>query len=123
MTPQELSNLFQTLRDDKDLMSKKIISWGWERTGFGIKEITRCTCELFSYTLDCILASLPSVHSPTGILMQGEDHIFKWVFLPYRVKIKDVCRDSFWIGSERKIKTSSVSKNKPRRIVVPLPMQ
>lgn len=55
-----------------------------------------------------------STHSPTGILMQKD--ILEWVSLAYKQskKIKDLCR-KFWIDSERKNKTSSISRNRPSK--------
>jgi hypothetical protein len=32
----------------------------------------------------CILVILPSIHSPTGILMQMEDYILEWIFLAHK---------------------------------------
>ena len=47
--------------------------------------------------LSCILVLLPSTYSPIGILMQREDNILEWVFLPHQQskKIKDLCRNGF----------------------------
>ena len=43
--------------------------------------------------LSCILVILPSRISPTGILMQREDTISEWIFLPHKTskKIKNMC--------------------------------
>ncbi|MGU7584704.1 hypothetical protein [Enterococcus faecalis] len=34
--------------------------------------------------LDCILVILPSREYPSGILMQREDTILEWIFLPHK---------------------------------------
>ena len=38
--------------------------------------------------LSCILVILPSRISPTRILMQREDTIFEWIFLPHKLSKK-----------------------------------
>jgi hypothetical protein len=34
----------------------------------------------------CILVILPSIHSPTELIMQTEDSIMEWIFLAHKVK-------------------------------------
>lgn len=38
--------------------------------------------------LYCIIVKLSSKHSPTGILMQSEDIVIEWTFLPHKLSKK-----------------------------------
>jgi hypothetical protein len=94
LTTQELSNLFQTLQDDKDLNSPRKLSAEAE------KELALIERKLQDTHLDhidpkmaCILVILPSNHFPTGILMQREDYILECIFLAHNQskKLKTSC--------------------------------
>ena len=84
MTTQELSNLFQTLQDDKDLNSPRKLSAEAE------KELALIERKLQDTHLDhidpkmaCILIFLPSTYSATGILMHREDYVLECIFLAH----------------------------------------
>ncbi|KAL6083314.1 hypothetical protein STEG23_007305 [Scotinomys teguina] len=79
----ELSNLFKTLEGDKDLNSPRELTPEAEKElALVEKKVQDGHVDRVDPKLDCILVILPSIHSPTGILMQREDIILEWIFLP-----------------------------------------
>ncbi|KAL6090638.1 hypothetical protein STEG23_006836 [Scotinomys teguina] len=79
----ELSNLFKTLEGDKDLNSPRELTPEAEKElALVEKKVQDGHVDRVDPKLDCILVILPSRHSPTGILMQREDIILEWIFLP-----------------------------------------
>ncbi|KAL6072225.1 hypothetical protein STEG23_038050 [Scotinomys teguina] len=79
----ELQNLANTLEGDKDLNSPRELSAEAEKE-LAIVEKTIREAHVYRVNPDlkCILVILPSRHSTTGILMQSEDVILEWIFLP-----------------------------------------
>ncbi|KAL6045981.1 hypothetical protein STEG23_001675 [Scotinomys teguina] len=79
----EPSNLFKTLEGDKDLNSPRELTPEAEKElALVEKKVQDGHVDRVDPKLDCILVILPSRHSPTGILMQREDIILEWIFLP-----------------------------------------
>ncbi|KAL6041067.1 hypothetical protein STEG23_013408 [Scotinomys teguina] len=79
----ELQNLANTLEGDKDLNSPRELSAEAEKElAIVEKTIREAHVDHVNPELKCILVILPSRHSPTGILMQREDVILEWIFLP-----------------------------------------
>ncbi|KAL6058927.1 hypothetical protein STEG23_022115, partial [Scotinomys teguina] len=72
--------------------------------------------------LDCILVILPSRHSPTGILMQREDIILKWIFLPNKQskKLKTYVEKISDLILKGKLRLRQLAGIDPAEIVVPL---
>ncbi|KAL6066208.1 hypothetical protein STEG23_016757 [Scotinomys teguina] len=78
-----LQNLANTLEGDKDLNSPRELSAEAEKElAIVEKTIREAHVDRVNPELKCILVILPSRHSPTGILMQREDVILEWIFLP-----------------------------------------
>ena len=73
---QELSNLFQTLQCDEDLNNSRKLSAETERELVLVeKKLQDTHIEVLDPKMDCILAILPFIHSPTRIRTQREDYI------------------------------------------------
>ncbi|KAL6048456.1 hypothetical protein STEG23_026502, partial [Scotinomys teguina] len=72
--------------------------------------------------LDCILVILPSRHSPTGILMQREDIILEWIFLPNKQskKLKTYVEKISDLILKGKLRLHQLAGIDPAEIVVPL---
>ncbi|KAL6055804.1 hypothetical protein STEG23_028764 [Scotinomys teguina] len=80
-----LQNLTNTLEGDKDLNSPRELSAEAEKElAIVEKTIQEAHVDRVNPELKCILVILPSRHSPTGILMQREDVILEWIFLPHK---------------------------------------
>ncbi|KAL6059591.1 hypothetical protein STEG23_036254 [Scotinomys teguina] len=80
-----LQNLANTLEGDKDLNSPRELSAEAEKElALVEKTIQEAHVDRVNPELKCILVILPSRHSPTGILMQREDVILEWIFLPHK---------------------------------------
>ncbi|KAL6034032.1 hypothetical protein STEG23_014676, partial [Scotinomys teguina] len=78
-----LQNLANTLEGDKDLNSPRELSAEAEKElAIVEKTIREAHMDRVNPELKCILVILPSRHSLTGILMQREDVILEWIFLP-----------------------------------------
>ncbi|KAL6087735.1 hypothetical protein STEG23_010568, partial [Scotinomys teguina] len=78
-----LQNLANTLEGDKDLNSPRELSPEAEKElALVEKTIREAHVDRVNPELKCVLVILPSRHSPTGILMQREDVILEWIFLP-----------------------------------------
>ncbi|KAL6084356.1 hypothetical protein STEG23_031659, partial [Scotinomys teguina] len=78
-----LQNLANTLEGDKDLNSPRELSPEAEKElALVEKTIREAHVDRVNPELKCILVILPYRHSPTGILMQREDVILEWIFLP-----------------------------------------
>ncbi|MGE9806560.1 hypothetical protein ACQP3L_38980, partial [Escherichia coli] len=71
------------LKGDKDLNSPRILSNEAEKELQWVENrILNAHVDRINLNLDCILVSLPSREYPSGILMQREDTILEWIFLP-----------------------------------------
>lgn len=94
LTTQKLSNLFQILQGHKNLNSPRKLLAEADRQLALVEEKVQdvYTCDCLDPGLDCILVILPSMYSPTGIFMQGQDNILKWIFF---LTTQDLCRKGF----------------------------
>ena len=83
----ELDNLFKTLNGDKDLNSPTELSPETvKELALVEKKLQDAHVDHVDPDLNCILVILPSKHSPTRILMQREDVILEWIFLPHKTR-------------------------------------
>ena len=64
--------------------------------------------------LNCILVMLPSKFSPTGILMQREDIILEWIFLPHKTHVEKVAE----VILKGKLRHDQLARIDPTLIVV-----
>ncbi|KAL6091746.1 hypothetical protein STEG23_010248 [Scotinomys teguina] len=117
-----LQNLANTLEGDKDLNSPRELSAEAEKElALVEKTIREAHVDRVNPELKCILVILPSRHYPTGILMQREDVILEWIFLPrkpnkklntYIEKISDLIHKG-------KLRLHQLTGMDPAEIVVP----
>ncbi|KAL6035037.1 hypothetical protein STEG23_037457 [Scotinomys teguina] len=119
----ELSNLFKTLEGDKDLNSPRELSPEAEKElALVEKKVQDGHVDRMDPKLDCILVILPSRHSPTGILMQREDIILEWIFLPNKQskKLKTYVEKISDLILKGKLRLRQLAGIDPAEIVVPL---
>ncbi|KAL6087981.1 hypothetical protein STEG23_022841, partial [Scotinomys teguina] len=119
----ELSNLFKTLEGDKDLNSSRELTPEAEKElALVEKKVQDGHVDLVDPKLDCILVILPSRHSPTGILMQREDIILEWIFLPNKQskKLKIYVEKISDLILKGKLRLRQLAGIDPAEIVVPL---
>ncbi|KAL6091369.1 hypothetical protein STEG23_030322 [Scotinomys teguina] len=119
----ELSNLFKTLEGDKDLNSPRELTPEAEKElALVEKKVQDGHVDRVDPKLDCILVILPSRHSPTGILMQREDIILKWIFLPNKQskKLKTYVEKISDLILKGKLRLRQLAGIDPTEIVVPL---
>ncbi|KAL6061548.1 hypothetical protein STEG23_000991, partial [Scotinomys teguina] len=119
----ELSNLFKTLEGDKDLNSPRELSPEVEKElALVEKKVQDGHVDRVDPKLDCILVILPSRHSPTGILMQREDIILEWIFLPNKQskKLKTYVEKISDLILKGKLRLHQLAGIDPAEIVVPL---
>ena len=71
--------------------------------------------------LSCILFILPSRISPTGILMQREDTILEWIFLPHKPskKLKTYVEKVSELIIKGKLRLRQLAGIDPAEIIVP----
>ena len=71
--------------------------------------------------LSCILVILPSRISPTGILMQREDTILEWIFLPHKPskKLKTYVEKVSELIIKGKLRLRQLAGIDPSEIIVP----
>ncbi|KAL6065033.1 hypothetical protein STEG23_028902 [Scotinomys teguina] len=119
----ELSNLFKTLESDKDLNSPRELTPEAEKElALVEKKVQDGHVDRVDPKLDCILVILPSRHSPTGILMQREDIILEWIFLPNKQskKFKTYVEKISDLILKGKLRLRQLAGIDPAEIVVPL---
>ncbi|KAL6031270.1 hypothetical protein STEG23_018611 [Scotinomys teguina] len=119
----ELSNLFKTLEGDKDLNSPRELTPEAEKElALVEKKVQDGHVDRVDPKLDCILVILPSRHSPTGILMQREDIILEWIFLPDKQskKLKTYVEKISDLILKGKLRLRQLAGIDPAEIVVPL---
>ena len=119
----ELDNLFKTLQGDKDLNSPRELSSEAERElALVEKKLRDAHIDRVDPDLNCILVILPSKHSPTGILMQREDVILEWIFLPHKPskKLKTYVEKISELIFKGKLRLRQLTGMDPAEIVVPL---
>jgi hypothetical protein len=87
LTTQDLHNLLQTLKGEKDLNSSRKLSAEAERELALLEKKMQDTYLHHIYPkMACILIILTSTHSFIRILMQREDNTLEWIFLPHRAR-------------------------------------
>ncbi|KAL6030846.1 hypothetical protein STEG23_024726 [Scotinomys teguina] len=119
----ELSNLFKTLEGDKDLNSPRELTPEAEKElALVEKKVQDGHVDRVDPKLDCILVILPSRYSPTGILMQREDIILEWIFLPNKQskKLKTYVEKISDLILKGKLRLRQLAGIDPAEIVVPL---
>ncbi|KAL6037597.1 hypothetical protein STEG23_004916 [Scotinomys teguina] len=118
-----LQNLAKTLEGDKDLNNPRELSAEAEKElAIVEKTIREAHVDRVNSELKCILVILPSRHSPTGILMQREDVILEWIFLPYKPnkKLKTYIEKISDLIHKGKLRLRQLTGMDPAEIVVPL---
>ncbi|KAL6044970.1 hypothetical protein STEG23_011887 [Scotinomys teguina] len=118
-----LQNLANTLEGDKDLNSPRELSAEAEKELAIVEKTIREThVDRVNPELKCILVILPSRHSPTGILMQREDVILEWIFLPHKPnkKLKIYIEKISDLIHKGKLRLRQLTGMDPAEIVVPL---
>ncbi|KAL6085325.1 hypothetical protein STEG23_029139 [Scotinomys teguina] len=115
-----LQNLADILEGDKDLNTPRELSDEAEKElAIVEKTIREAHVDRVKPELKRILVILPSRHSPTGILMQREDVILEWIFLPHKANKKlktyieiDLYRKLPLIhkGEEKALDTNKINK-------------
>ncbi|KAL6031936.1 hypothetical protein STEG23_004786 [Scotinomys teguina] len=118
-----LQNLANTLEGDKDLNSPRELSPEAEKElALVEKTIREAHVDRVNPELKCILVILPSRHSPTGILMQREDVILEWLFLPRKPnkKLKTYIEKISDLIHKGKLRLRQLTGMDPAEIVVPL---
>ena len=75
-----------------------------------------------NHDLDCILFILPSREYPSGILMQREDTILVWIFLPHKQneKLKTYIEKISDLILKGKLRLCQLNGKDPAEIIVPL---
>ena len=82
---------------DKDLNSPRELTAEAEKELTMVEEkLQEAHVDRVNPKLSCILVVLPSRISPTGILMQRDDIILEWIFLPHKPSknFKNLCGKS-----------------------------
>lgn len=89
MAIKGLNNLFLTLKGDKGLHSLRKLSAEAEKELALVKKKSQDThLDHIDPKMACTLVTLPSTHSPTGILKQREGYILEWIFLTHKQRKK-----------------------------------
>ncbi|KAL6043499.1 hypothetical protein STEG23_013971, partial [Scotinomys teguina] len=118
-----LQNLANTLEGDKDLNSPRELSAETEKElAIVEKTIREAHVNRVNPELKCILVILPSRHSPTGILIQREDVILEWIFLPCKPnkKLKTYIEKISDLIHKGKLRLCQLIGMDPAEIIVPL---
>ena len=119
----ELVNLFKTLDGEKDLNSPREFSVEAKKElALVEKKLQEAHVDRVDPDLDCILVILPSSLSPTGVLMQRENIILEWIFLPHRPskKLKTYIEKISDLIFKGKFRLRQLIGRDPAEIVVPL---
>ena len=83
--PDLIIHLNKTLDGDKELNRPRELRTKGEKVLMIIKEKLQDThMDRVNPNLYCILVILPPTIFPRGILMQRDDIILEWIFLPYK---------------------------------------
>ncbi|KAL6034225.1 hypothetical protein STEG23_023036 [Scotinomys teguina] len=118
-----LQNLANTLEGDKDLNSPRELSDEAEKElALVEKTIQEAHVDRVNPELKCILVILPTRHSPTDILIQREDVILEWIFLPRKPnkKLKTYIEKISDLIHKGKLRLRQLTGMDPAEIVVPL---
>ena len=85
IAPDLIIHLNKTLDGGKDLNSPRELTAEAEKELTVVEEkLHKAHVDRVNPNLNCILGILPSRISPTGILMQRDDIILEWIFLPHK---------------------------------------
>ncbi|ERE67035.1 HERV-K-3q27.3 provirus ancestral Pol protein [Cricetulus griseus] len=112
----------QALRD-KDLNSPRILSAEAEKVLQWVENrILDVHVDRINLDLDCILVILPSKEYPSGILVQKEDTILGWIFLPHKQnkKLKTYIEKISDLILKGKLRLHRLTGKDPAEIIVPL---
>ncbi|MGE9574186.1 reverse transcriptase domain-containing protein [Escherichia coli] len=119
----DLKHLKMELKDDKDLNSPRILSAEAEKELQWVENrILDAHVRGINFDLDCILVILPSREYPSGILMQREDTILEWIFLPHKQnkKLKTYIEKISDLILKGKLRLCQLTGKDPAEIIVPL---
>lgn len=85
VTPNLIIHLNKTLDGEKDLDSpRELIAKAEKELTMIDEKLQEAHVDRVNPELSCIFVILPSNISPTGILMQRDDIIIEWIFLPHK---------------------------------------
>jgi hypothetical protein len=77
--------LLQTLQGDLNLNSPRSQTVGAEKVLTLVDHrLQEAYADQIDPKLDCILITLCSTHSPTGLIMQRENSIMEWILLAHK---------------------------------------
>ncbi|MGE9714897.1 hypothetical protein ACQP3F_24940 [Escherichia coli] len=119
----DLKHLKMALKGDKDLNSPRILSDEAEKELQWVENrILNAHVDRINLNLDCILVILPSREYPSGILMQREDTILEWIFLPHKQnkKLKTYIEKISDLILKGKLRLHQLTGKDPAEIIVPL---
>ncbi|MBV2133725.1 DDE-type integrase/transposase/recombinase [Pseudomonas sp. MAP12] len=119
----DLKHLKMALKGDKDLNSPRILSDEAEKELQWVENrILNAHVDRINLNLDCILVILPSREYPSGILMQREDTILEWIFLPHKQnkKLKTYIEKISDLILKGKLRLRQLTGKDPAEIIVPL---
>ena len=122
ITPDLIVYLNKTLDGDKDLNSPRKLRAEAEKELTMIEEkLQEAHVDRVNPNLSCILVILPSRISPTGILMQREDIILEWIFIPNKPskKLKTYVEKVSELIIEGKLRLRQLAGIDPAEIIVP----
>ena len=122
ITPDLIIHLNKTLDGDKDLNSPRELTAEAEKELMMVEEkLQEAHVDRVDPNLSCILVILPSRISPTGILMQREDTILEWIFLPHKPskKLKTYVEKVSELIIKGKLRLRQLAGIDPAEIIVP----
>ena len=122
ITPDLIIHLNKTLDGDKDLNSPRELTAEAEKELTMVEEkLQESHVDRVDRNLSCILVILPSRISPTGILMQREDIILEWIFIPHKPskKLKTYVEKISELIIIGKLRLPQLAGIDPAEIIVP----
>ena len=122
ITPDLIIHLNKTLDGDKDLNSPRELTAEAEKELMMVEEkLQEAHVDRVDPNFSCVLVILPSRISPTGILMQREDTILEWIFLPQKPskKLKTYVEKVSELIIKGKLRLRQLAGIDPAEIIVP----
>ena len=122
ITPDLIVHLNKTLYGDKDLNNSRKLTVEAEKELTMIEEkLQEAHVDRVNPNLSSILVILPSRISPTGILMQREDIILEWIFIPHKPskKLKTYVEKVSELIIKGKLRLRQLAGIDPAEIIVP----
>ena len=122
ITPDLIIHLNKTLDGDKDLNSPRELTAEAEKELMMVEEkLQEAHVDRVDPNFSCVLVILPSRISPTGILMQREDTILEWIFLPHKPskKLKTYVEKVSELIIKGKLRLRQLAGIDPAEIIVP----